>query len=524
MSLLQRCLSLLLLLPICQAAAFKDPLVRLDYGTFQGKYNEQYNISHFRRIPFAAPTSGQNRFRAPQPPLPITDGTYNSNQDFPMCPQRTVNGSEDCLSLGLYSRPWTNPKVKRPVVVFFYGGAFVQGSASFGIPPSAYPTLNVSKENDFIMVYPNYRVNALGLLPGRKVKDSPDADLNAGLLDQQYALRWVQKHIHNFGGDPKNVSIWGQSAGGGSVVAQLIANGGQTSPKLFTRALTNSPFWPKTYRYDSKEAEALYDEMVSLTGCASAADSLQCLKTVDIQTIRDASLKISALNRYGTSSNNWAPVIDGEFLREPLSVAASKGRINVDEVLAMYNSHEGENFLPSGLTRLANGSSAPFESWVKAFLPGLAVEEVAAIYPPNGSTETLSYDTDRTRAGLVYRDVVLACPALWVAKAPGKKGWLGEYIISPSKHASDTGYWNKINSIQTSDPKIYKAYAGLLARFLQTGSPNGRSSSESGNAIFPEIKTGEQFLVTPSGIGAVKLQNLEQRCAFWQSHGDRIPV
>lgn len=440
MSLLQCCLSLLISLLVRQAAAFEDPIVQLDYGTFQGKYNDQYNITHFRRIPFAAPTSGQNRFRAPQPPFRITNGTYDSDQAFSMCPQRTVNGSEDCLYLGLYSRPWTNPDAKRPVVVFFYGGAFVQGSASFSIPPPAYPTLNVSKENDFIMVYPNFRVNALGLLPGRKVKESADSDLNAGLLDQQFALQWVQKHIHKFGGDSKNVSIWGQSAGAGSVVAQLIANGGETSPKLFKRALTNSPFWPKTYRYDSTEAEALYDQMVSLTGCATAADSLQCLKTVDIQTIRDASLNISTLQRFGTSSYNWAPVIDEEFLREPLSIAASKGRINVDEVLAMYNTHEGENFIPSGLTQPANGTSTPFENWVKAFLPGLALEEVTALYPPNGSTETLSYSDDSTRAGLVYRDVVLACPALWVAKAPEKKGWFGEYIISPAKHASDTVY------------------------------------------------------------------------------------
>lgn len=197
---LQSFLSLLPFLLTRVVAAFEDPLIELDYGTFQGKYNNEYNITHFRRIPFAAPTSGQNRFRAPQLPFHITNGTYDSDQAFPMCPQRTVNGSEDCLYLGLYSRPWTNLKAKRPVVVFFYGGAFVQGSASFNIPPSGYPTLNVSKENDFIMVHPNYRVNVLGLLPGRKVKESPDSDLNAGLLDQQFALQWVQKHIHKFGG------------------------------------------------------------------------------------------------------------------------------------------------------------------------------------------------------------------------------------------------------------------------------------------------------------------------------------
>lgn len=443
MSPLQHCLGLiLLLLQICQATPVysKDPLVQLDYGTFKGKYNEQYNITLFRRIPFAAPPTGQNRFRAPQPPLPITNGIYDSDQDLPFCPQGTAEGTEDCLYLGLYSRPWTNPNVKRPVVVNIYGGGYVTGGTTFGFPPPEYPVLNVSKENDYVIVYPNYRLNALGFLPGRKVKESPDADLNVGLLDQQLALRWVQKHIHKFGGDPKNVSIWGKSAGGGSVVAQTIANGGETSPKLFKRALPVSPWWPKAYRYDSKEAEALYDKLVSLTGCATTEDSLRCLKTVDIQTIRVAASTITDLKKYTTSSTNWAPVIDGEFLREPLSTAASKGRINVDEVLTIYNTYEGEDFLPPGLILPANGSSPSFESWVKAFLPGLDYEEIADLYPPNGKTETISYNNDSTRAGMIFRDILFACPSLWIAKSPEKKGWLGEYIVPPATHASDTPF------------------------------------------------------------------------------------
>ena len=138
-----------------------------------------------------------------------------------MCVQRTVNGSEDCLCLGLYSRPWTNPSAKRLVSVTFHGGAFREGSASFTIPPPTYPVLNVSQANDFIVVYPNYRLNAFGLLPGRKVKESPTADLNPGLLDQQAALAWVHKYISHFGGNPQNVIIWGQSAGAGSVVARI---------------------------------------------------------------------------------------------------------------------------------------------------------------------------------------------------------------------------------------------------------------------------------------------------------------
>lgn len=180
----------------------------LDYGTFEGAYSTDYNISYWQKIPFAAPPVGENRFRAPQPPNPITNGTYNSTQTFDFCPQRETNGTEDCLYLGLYGRPWTKGVKLRPVVMTFYGGGFIRGSASFEIPPSAYPILDVSEENDMIFVYPNYRVNAFGFLPGQEIADDPKSDFNNGLLDQQAALVWVQKYIKQFGGDPKNVTIW----------------------------------------------------------------------------------------------------------------------------------------------------------------------------------------------------------------------------------------------------------------------------------------------------------------------------
>jgi carboxylesterase type B len=433
--------TLALFIPL--VTAYDHPIARLSYGTFHGKYNGRYNITHFRRIPFAAPPTGHNRFRSPQPPV-LIDGAYDSDRSFPGCPQRAANGTEDCLFLGLYSRPWTAPAPKRPVVVFFYGGAFIQGSASMAMPPSAYPILNVSAENDLIFVYPNYRVNAFGFLPGRRVKESADSDLNPGLLDQQFALQWVRKYISHFGGDPENVAIFGQSAGAGSVLAQLIANGGETKPQLFNKALASSPFWPKTYRYDSVEAEAIYDQMVNGTGCANATDSLKCLKEVDVQRIRDASAVVAESHKYTTSSYTWAPVIDGSFLREPLSVAAKHGRINGQVVFSTYNSHEGENFIPSGLSKIsASTGVSAFDSWLPKFLPDFnttLLQRVKALYPAAGRTETITYSEAQTRGGLISRDATLTCPAYWATKGARQGGWLGEYTISPAKHASDVAF------------------------------------------------------------------------------------
>lgn len=140
-----------------------------------------------------------------------------------MCPQARSTAPKIVYTLGSSRHPWdTEASIKRPVLVVFYSGAFIEGSASFNMPHPSYPILNISDMNGYVTVYPNYRVNAFGILPGQAIKDSPNSDLNPGLLDQQFALKWVQKYIHYFGGDPHNVTIWGPSAGAGSVVAQVI--------------------------------------------------------------------------------------------------------------------------------------------------------------------------------------------------------------------------------------------------------------------------------------------------------------
>ncbi|KAI4718553.1 carboxylesterase [Aureobasidium sp. EXF-10727] len=525
---------LLFLIASCTCAPTLE--AELDYGTFQGSYSARYNLSYWQKIPFAAPPVGQNRFRGPQPPIPITNGTYNSTQAFDMCPQRAVNGSEDCLYLGLYSRPWTKGQGQplRPVVVVFYGGGFIQGSAYFSIPPSGYPVLNVSSSNDFVFVYSNYRVNAFGLLPGKEIAADPLSDLNPGLLDQHAALEWTNKYISSFGGDPKNVSISGQSAGGGSVVAQVIAQSARTSPSLFTKALVSSPFWPKTYKYNAPQAQALYDSLAEIAGC-SGPDSLQCLKTVDVQTIRNASLAISGSHTYNTSSYAWSPVIDGTFLTQSLSSATANGQVNIDYGFGMYNLHEGENFIPPGFQHTVSSGSPPFNSsvtslsvWLKGYLPGLSDRDrlrVLALYPAQGSAEGLpSYNTTYIRAGLIFRDTVLACPAYWMASAARKKSYLGEYTISPAKHASDTVFWNQVNSIQQTDAFTYQGFTGAFASFYETGNPNAHKLTNETVAGVPDLQTKKQFLVSLDEFSDVPFPQLSQRCDYWRSVAHKIPI
>ncbi|KAH7305825.1 acetylcholinesterase [Stachybotrys elegans] len=499
--------------------AAQDLLANLDYGTFQGAYSSRYNISYWQKIPYAAPPVGENRFRAPQPPLSI-EGVYDSSQRFDMCPQRTVNGSEDCLYLGLYSRPWTPSQPLRPVIVTFHGGGFVQGAATFTPPPSAYPILNVSETMNLLFVYPSYRLNAFGFLPGREIAADDMSDTNAGLRDQEYVLQWTRKYIRQFGGDPDKVTVWGQSAGGGSVLAQVIASRHRSGEPLFDKALASSPFWPKTYRYDSAEAQDIYDTLAKLTGCAGA-DSLKCLKTVDVQKIRDASLVITDSHKWTTSSFTWGPVVGDDFLPVPLSQATSEKAI-VPHAFSMYNTHEGESFINATVS-----AAGDFDIWLEDYLPGLSkcdVSQIGRLYPPSGIiSETESYSDAFTRAGLVYRDTVLTCPALWTAGA-AETGWLGEYTMAPARHASDVYWWNTINEAHTRDLLHYQGYAGALASFFATGDPNKLKLTEPAVAGTPKLASGKRWIIDEAGFGTGDVALIKQRRNLWRRLSHKIPI
>jgi carboxylesterase type B len=517
-------------LSLVLASNVSHPIVDLDYVSLQGASSATYNLTYFRRIPFAASTAGKNRFRAPQPPLPLKNGTYDTDRAFDMCPQRTVNGSEDCLYLGVYSRPWKPTHALRPVLLTFYGGGFIRGSASFSIPPSGFPVLNVSSTNDYVVVYSNYRTNVFGFLPGAKIAAHPDVDLNTGLLDQQAALLWIQKYIAQFGGDPGNVTIWGQSAGGGSVVAQTIAQGNR-GRNLFHKALSSSPFWPQTPRFDAPQSEEIYAQTLADVGCANATDEIACLKDADVQALRDSALRLSTSRQYTTSAFTFGPVIDESFLSAPLSSVLRNSSLNAAAVLVSYNLHEGENFIPPGFVNTSsvdgfNSSAASFTAWLTGFLPGLTptdLRAVQALYPPTGTAEEIRYNTTYTRAGLLYRDLVLACPAFWLAKH-AQRGWVIEYTISPAKHASDVQYWNTVGEIQKSDPLTYQGYAGAMASFVQTGDPNAHKVTNASVVGVPGVETEKQFLVTSGGLRQGDLGMLEERCGFWLGVAGRVPI
>ncbi len=226
-------------------AAIEDP-VRLDAGLISGGETTASGVRVFRGIPFAAPPVGENRWRAPQPVEPW-DGVRDASQFGNVCVQprtepRYVNIanmdgspplSEDCLYLNVWT-PAESPDDRLPVMVYFYGGAFTDGAGSAPLYDGT-----ALAERGAVVVTMNYRLGPFGFLAHPALTEEAEykSSGNYGILDMVASLQWVQRNIAAFGGDPSNVTIFGQSAGAMAITSLM------TSPLaegLFHRAIAQS--------------------------------------------------------------------------------------------------------------------------------------------------------------------------------------------------------------------------------------------------------------------------------------------
>ncbi|KAJ7602961.1 Alpha/Beta hydrolase protein, partial [Mycena polygramma] len=280
-------------------AGVPAPIVDLGYAQYQGSVNASTNITSFFGIRYAAAPIGRlalQRTPSPTSLAGVQDATTQPNQCFqagsgvaPTNPLRTraIDSSEDCLFLNVYHPSDADgvPLKDLPVVVWIHGGGFVQGAASM----YRGSDLIAQSNNGLVAVMIQYRLGLFGFLPGAEVKKN--GALNAGLLDQEFALRWVRKYISKFGGDPSKVTIWGESAGAGSVLLQMVANSGETEPQLFRGAISSSTYLGSQYAYDDDIPEPWIARALlkSIRSCTGAADSMACLRAADAGTLQTAN-------------------------------------------------------------------------------------------------------------------------------------------------------------------------------------------------------------------------------------------
>ncbi|KAH7348648.1 triacylglycerol lipase [Rhexocercosporidium sp. MPI-PUGE-AT-0058] len=350
------------------------PTVKVLNGTYSGTHSSTFNQDYFLGIPFAQPPVGDLRFRQAQSLNVTFDETRNATEYSPECmgygSDQWVLGniiSEDCLTLNVI-RP--SGAQNLPVGVWIHGGGNTQGGSrdprynlSFIVEQSVYA------KSPFIGVSINYRLQAWGYLFGKEVLEAGSA--NMGVRDQRLALHWIQENIAAFGGDPTKVTIWGESAGGNGVGAQLVAYGGRDDG-LFRGAIAESGGPVGSIRLQTPEQwQPSYDSIVNATNCSTTADTLACLRTID----RDVLSNI--LNSSVTTNASWGPQVDNDFLQDSGASLIASGKFVKVPFLLGRNFDEGTSFAPRGIN-----TTEQFLQLVRSAGPDNATAlTIAALYP-----------------------------------------------------------------------------------------------------------------------------------------------
>ncbi len=292
-------------------------MVTVEHGQVQGLPAADPRITSFKGIPFAAPPTGKNRWRAPQPlsnwsgvlkafdfaptsmqPKTVIDDNNIYTREWSVDPDLPMN--EDCLYLNVWT-PAKHADEKLPVFVWYFGGGLQVGHTA----EMEFDGERIARRG-IVVVTINYRLNAFGFLCHPEITaEAPHAPANFGHLDQQAGTRWVKENIAAFGGDPDRITIGGQSAGGGSVLSHL------TSPQnkaLFQRAVIMSgiatELYPKVFvpavRKELKDAEQEGIAFFRFLGVSSLDEA----RELDPEYLRDKALEYKGF---------WGTVIDGQF-------------------------------------------------------------------------------------------------------------------------------------------------------------------------------------------------------------------
>ncbi|MFF7645494.1 carboxylesterase family protein [Streptomyces canus] len=429
----------------------------------------------FRGIPFAEPPVGEARFQAPRP-VRSWEGTREAYAFGPPPPQESAFQArpgapetptgDDWLTVNVWT-PATDPSARRPVMVWIYGGAYKLGHA--GSP--GYDAQYLARAGDVVVVTLNYRVGIEGfaLLEG--------APANRGLLDQVAALEWVRDNITAFGGDPGQVTVFGESAGAGSVASLLAMPGARG---LFGRAIAQSV--PGTYF----SAELARDIAVEIGKEAGLAPTAAALAAVDPRELPAAGERLSSRmreydDRWGQAAPTvtpFAPVVDGEVLPCTPWEALAAGAARDVELLVGHNRDEYRLFLALGeqLGRITEEQAA---AALRTFAPG-----------PDGERSYREAFPDATPTELYERvqtDWLFNLPSLRLAEAQvtgGGRAHLYELTWSAPAFGGALGACHGLDI-----PLLfgtYEADLGLLL-FAGTGVPD---EARALTALFQSAWTG----------------------------------
>jgi para-nitrobenzyl esterase len=491
------------------ARAYADSLtVETEQGKVRGKSIHDGKVRAFLGLPYAAPPVGDLRWQPPQPPSPWK-GDRDATDFGARCAQLRVfddiafqdNGpSEDCLFLNVYTPADANERSKLPVMFWIHGGGYAAGASSEPRHNGDFlPTKGV------VLVTINYRLGVFGFLATEDLaKEANGAAGNYGLLDMVAALQWVQANIRNFGGNPMDVTIFGESAGSAAVSTLMTSS---QARGLFQKAIgeSGSAFSGGLLPGTLAAREEKDGEWVASLG----VKSLQELRALPTEKILDA-VKNSGTDRF-------SPVVDGKLLTEPVEATFAAGRQAHVPLLAGWNRDENSG-LSNGMTveKWKAFAADQFKDRAEEFLklyPGKTVEQAARSATDYGSDAFIAFATwkwievhrqtgvptdrsssvgSKTGASPVYRYhfELAALPSRYHPDIAAFHSDEIEYVFG-TLDSRPGGDWRR------EDHRLSEQMMSYWTNFARTGDPNGP-----GLPPWPKYGQGDELIHLDSTITA----------------------
>jgi len=504
-----------------------DPLVvATESGPVRGQAHDGARV--FLGIPYAAPPVGERRWRPPAPPE-AWSGTRDAAALGPECPgtlpvlNAPVGDDEDCLSLNVVT-PDPAPAAA-PVMVWIHGGGFISRDSLFaGVTRGD----RLAASGGVVVVSFNYRLGPLGFLahPALAAENPGDPSSgNYGIADQIAALEWVQRNIAGFGGDPGNVTIFGQSAGGWSVCVHLAS---RRSSGLFHRAIVQSGVC--TLPLPSLDvAEQQGERLAESLGCgaAEAADEIACLRAASPRALREALPPNPSIFLTEGDWALWRPVVDGVLLSEQVASAFAAGRANRVPLLAGSNRDDGTFFvLAAHEYRGEPLSAALYPDRLGVVYGETFASEIARQYP------LASFASPAAALAEAVGDGLIACPTIEAARllAPSTPTYLYElgdrdlpYALGPPVRIDlDPGAFHsaeiplvfgvpEMGEFDQTAALLSESMLGAWARFAATGDPNGGKLPP-----WPRFDPALRDVLVFDSESEVRGERVD-RCDFWQS-------
>ena len=361
------------------------PVVSTTAGKVQGEVVD--GVYTFKGIPYAANTSGANRWTAPKDPEPwsdvrdvttfmdicpqpadqtmgIMDAWMGASDLLPISYNATEPTSENCLGLNVYT-PALDEKL--PVMVWIHGGGLMVGSSS-QYPGKPLVSYSATMDNPVILVTINYRLGFLGYFPHPELSEA-----NFGLLDQIKALEWVRENIESFGGDPSNVTIFGESAGGASVLALMAS---PLSEGLFQKAIGESSAMEESHSVTVSEGGKLGVALGYKVGVPAGPDQLEKMREVSFDKIEDAQ---NVMNQDGEVVIMYV----APSLPLPVFTAFEEGKTAQVPLMIGTNANEYRVYaeLGPGSGPGAENTTESYEAWVESVYGPEDAKTILSIFP-----------------------------------------------------------------------------------------------------------------------------------------------